>query len=116
MAITPQERKHLKSGHFKPLTTNGKSITLYQFTTNTCPFLKDNKCVVYVKRPVACRMYPLNPTGVSHCRNPEGQDVWPTETYEAVKLFSSVILPFLKDARWRFNLVVNKWEKCRVNL
>lgn len=114
MAVTPQERKRLKGGHFKPLTSDGKQITLYQFTSKKCPFLKDKECMVYLKRPLTCCMYPLSPLGFLWCNNFENQKEWPSELYEALKDFGVLVAPFLRGAKWRFNLVSNGWQKCEV--
>ena len=36
-----------------------KIITLWIMLEKSCPFLKENKCVIYNKRPWACEAYPI---------------------------------------------------------
>lgn len=38
----------------------GFKIIAYQLNTETCPYLKKNKCTCYTNRPSTCRQYPFS--------------------------------------------------------
>ena len=83
MAILPETYQGLKAYSDKhglgfealPLTREYGQVTLYQFTQSICPFLdkSNNKCRVYARRPLVCRMYPLHPYTVMKCSGLEDQ-------------------------------------------
>jgi len=74
MAITLDEYRrlnriaHARGIRFEvqPLTYGVMSPTLYQMTSEVCPFLdnKTNQCSIYRWRPTVCRMFPLHPYGI----------------------------------------------------
>lgn len=75
MALLPGERQRLnfyahKYGinfETKPLVSGIIGCRLYQVTQEKCPFLRNNKCLVYDARPLVCQMFPLHPNGLMRC-------------------------------------------------
>jgi len=68
ISLFPKERKLFPEDSIKPQVGIGRKptdkkfrIIAYQMIEDTCPFLKHNKCVIYEKRPIACRSFPLYP-------------------------------------------------------
>ena len=125
MAITPQEKTRLEilakrrgiNVHFAPLTWNGYHITLYQFVDKICPFLdrKTNRCKIYPWRPLACRMYPLHPLGVSDCTALDHLQrrgfkiIFPPHLQQAAIQYQQTIMPLIRGALKRYNLN-HGWE------
>ncbi|MCD6528760.1 YkgJ family cysteine cluster protein [Candidatus Bathyarchaeota archaeon] len=118
MALLPEEAKRLKvlasrrgvSLHLKPLTWNGFKVTLYQFAEPVCPFLTRNGCSIYRWRPLACKMYPLHPYGVSDCTFMDRMQrrgfhvIFPPQLEAAGKRYIRLVVPRIKEATYRYNL------------
>ncbi len=77
MVLTPTEymrmnrlaRMHATRLDAVPLVGGVIGSRLYQMTHDTCPFFdkRRNNCKIYAQRPIVCRMYPLNPSGLMGC-------------------------------------------------
>jgi Fe-S-cluster containining protein len=74
ITLLPEETKHYPEGLINPYLGEGKrpndpkfKVIAYQLTTETCPNLKEDKCSIYVNRPITCRQFPfsLDPDGES---------------------------------------------------
>ncbi len=73
ISISPSERKtmiaeakrlkkKIKILPLKVLFRNGKlKILSYFIDEDVCPFLENNKCTIYEKRPKVCRIFPRKP-------------------------------------------------------
>ena len=125
MAITPQEKQRLEilarrrgiNVHFAPLTWNGYKITLYQFTQKICPFLDQNtnRCKIYPWRPLACKMYPLHPYGVSDCTALDRLQrrgfkvIFPPQLQNAAIKYLQTVVPLIRGAVKRYSLSFG-WE------
>jgi len=124
MAVTPEEKRRLEilggrrgvSPHFLPLTWNGYKVTLYQFADKVCPFLRNNRCSIYEWRPLACRMYPVHPYGVSECtmlnrlQRRGFQVLFPPQVEAAGKKYAATVIPLIRTALKRYSL--NRgWEE-----
>jgi len=64
LALTPEETSFFPQKHIFPSIGIGhygrsKKIIRYQFGLNICPFLQDQRCTIYDRRPLACRAYPF---------------------------------------------------------
>ena len=69
LMLLPEETRLFASEDVSPMwaiNTKGKrrpgrpKAILYQLTRQTCPYLtRDNRCLVYKRRPTICRGYPL---------------------------------------------------------
>lgn len=60
VALMPNEVRHLRSAYPEIMKRVGQEpqngvSRLYQ----PCPFLKDNRCIIYDRRPLVCRFYPF---------------------------------------------------------
>jgi len=118
MAVTPEEKRRLETlarrrgvnVHFMPLTWNGFKVTLYQFADKVCPFLRNNRCSIYQWRPLACRMYPVHPYGVSECtmlnrlQRRGFQIIFPPQVDAAGRQYAVTVIPLIRDAVKRYNL------------
>jgi len=118
MAVTPEEKRRLETlarrrginVHFLPLTWNGFKVTLYQFADEVCPFLRNNRCSIYQWRPLACRMYPVHPYGVSECtmlnrlQRRGFQVIFPPQVEAAGKKYAATVIPLIQDALKRYDL------------
>ena len=118
MAVTPEEKRRLEilarhrgiKVHFLPLTWNGFRVTLYQFADKVCPFLRNNRCSIYQHRPLACRMYPLHPYGISECTMLDRlqrrgfQVVFPPQVEAAGKEYAATVIPLIRAAVKRYSL------------
>lgn len=125
-AITPMEATVLKqlaeyhhvALNIRPLTLDFRGqVTLYQFAEDKCSFLsKVGKCLIYFRRPLFCKMYPLHPAGLCEC--PTTRDVmrlkpkrviYPDEMKKAAIDYIKFVIPRCKDCAMRYDL--NKgWE------
>ncbi|RLC79213.1 MAG: hypothetical protein DRI61_08395 [Chloroflexi bacterium] len=125
MALLPEEKQRLEvlaqrrgvNLDLAPLTWNGYAVTLYQFTKPVCPFLdKHGRCSIYRWRPLACRMYPLHPYGVSDCvaltqLQRRGFMVqFPPQLKQAAVKYMQLVVPRIKGCVKRYNLN-HGWEK-----
>jgi len=118
MAITPEEKRRLETlarrqginVHFLPLTWNGFKVTLYQFADKICPFLRNNRCSIYRWRPLACRMYPVHPYGVSECtmlnklQRRGFQVTFPPQVEAAGRRYAATVIPLIRGALKRYSL------------
>jgi len=118
MAVTPKEKRRLEilggrrgvNPHLLPLTWNGYKVTLYQFADKVCPFLKNNRCSIYEWRPLACRMYPVHPYGVSECtmlnrlQRRGFQVLFPPQVEAAGKKYAATVIPLIRTALKRYDL------------
>ena len=120
MAVTPDEKRCLETlarrrginVHFLPLTWNGFKVTLYQFADKVCPFLdrNRNRCGIYQWRPLACRMYPVHPYGVSECTMLDRlqrrgfQIIFPPQVEAAGREYARKIIPLIRTAIKRYDL------------
>ena len=125
MAVTPEEKRRLETLarrrginiHFLPLTWNGFSVTLYQFADKVCPFLdqKRKRCSIYQWRPLACRMYPVHPYGVSECtmlnrlQRRGFRIIFPPQIEAAGRKYAATVIPLIRTAIKRYNLT-RGWE------
>jgi len=126
MAILPSEKNRLEilakrrgiNVQFAPLTKSGFRVTLYQFTREICPFLdrKTNRCKIYKWRPLACKMYPLHPYGIGECKavnmlQKRGyRIIFPSTLKASAYQYIREVVPLLREAQYRFNLALGKWE------
>ena len=106
-------------------------ILTFQLTEMVCPYLKDKKCMIYNKRPVSCRAYPVvdrpKEPGLglaSECTEyialkkqfgAKFELNIPNEYLIAHRFMGERVIPFrnLHDIgvrRWVYNLKTNKWE------
>jgi Fe-S-cluster containining protein len=118
MALLPEEKQRLEvlakrrglSLDLAPLTWNGFTTTLYQFAKPVCPFLDNDRCTIYQWRPLACRMFPLHPYGVSHCTalyalQKRGFQVdFPPQLKQAALRYMRLVVPRIKTCVRRYNL------------
>jgi Fe-S-cluster containining protein len=124
-AITPQEKQRLEilasrravNAEFLPLTTNGFTVTLWQFAQEKCPFLENNgNCMIYEWRPLLCKMYPLHPQGVGECPSlkqlqSRGYRIqWPPAMVSCGRQYIALVMPKIRGALKRYNLALGKWE------
>ncbi|RLI02061.1 hypothetical protein DRO38_04390, partial [Candidatus Bathyarchaeota archaeon] len=92
-------------------------VTLYQFADKVCPFLdrNRNRCSIYQWRPLACRMYPVHPYGVSECTMLDRlqrrgfQIIFPPQVEAAGREYSRKIIPLIRTAIKRYDLN-HGWE------
>lgn len=68
ISLLPRERGLFSEEIIKPQVGIGSKptdkkfkIVAYQMIENSCPFLKNDKCAIHEKRPVACGAFPLYP-------------------------------------------------------
>ena len=64
VSLTPEETGLFPQEHIFPSTGIGhygrpKKIITYQLNLNTCPYLQEQRCTIYDRRPLACRAYPF---------------------------------------------------------
>lgn len=119
LALLPQEAERLRALasrrsltlDLKPLTWNGYRVTLYQFAQKACPFLtRNNRCSIYRLRPLACRIYPLHPYGISDCTYIDRmqrrgfQIAFPLQLRSTANLYLREVTPLIKGAVLRYNL------------
>jgi len=123
LALLPEEAERFRvlasqrgvSLDLRPLTWNGYRVTLYQFAESVCPFLTRDGCSIYGWRPLACRMYPLHPYGVSDCtfidrmQRRGFQVVFPPQIENAANTYLRTVIPRIKEASHRYNLN-HGWE------
>jgi len=123
LALLPEEARRLKvlasrrgvSLDLRPLTWNGFKVTLYQFAKPVCPFLSRDGCSIYRWRPLACRMYPLHPYGISDCKFIDQMQrrgfriVFPPQLRSAADRYFRVVTPLIRQASLRYNLNTG-WE------
>jgi Fe-S-cluster containining protein len=65
LTLTTKEASLFNPNLIVPLAAFGyekpETIFLYQLETNDCPFVdQKNKCLIYEKRPLVCRAFPLS--------------------------------------------------------
>jgi Fe-S-cluster containining protein len=67
LTLLPEEIKHFPEEQIKPYLGAGKrpydpkfEILAYQLTAEVCPHLEDDKCTIYLGRPVTCRQFPFS--------------------------------------------------------
>jgi Fe-S-cluster containining protein len=129
MAILPAEKTRLQilarrrglNAQFAPLTKSAWHVTLYQFANRVCPFLdrKTSRCTIYRWRPLACKMYPLHPYGVSDCKalsqlQKRGYKiVYSPHLKVYAHRYIREVIPLIQGAEMRFNLALGRWEPNR---
>jgi len=64
LSLTPEETSLFPQDHIFPSVGIGhygrpKRIIAYQLDINICPYLQEQRCIIYNKRPLACRTYPF---------------------------------------------------------
>jgi Fe-S-cluster containining protein len=52
------------------------TLKLLDDELKSCPFVKDNGCMVYEDRPTTCRYYPLGVASLSHKEGADGQEFY----------------------------------------
>jgi len=143
LMLFPDEIKLFQKRNIKPCLAIGKSpthgsfkIITYQFTKAICPYLKNNSCAIYQKRPLLCKGYPFTVSGdllrqsvsfgvVPECtfiielreKNPNirSHDFAYCDEITArlicmEKLLSYSILKHKKIKRWVYDLKTDKWK------
>ncbi len=108
---------------------NPESVILYQLKANDCPYVNQNdKCVIYEKRPLVCRAFPLSQGAYStKCRLfrfaknfPEGfvkiAIDWGNTQLDAERKLDKHIIEHFKNAFkkgigvWSFDLASEQWK------
>ena len=130
--LTAQEKALFKDVDVVPYTAVGKDspreILMYQVKNNVCPHInRNNECLIYSKRPLACRAYPIvNTIGkkivdlecpqVSKYTPDELRQVgFPDELGEAMTIINKLIKKSLRKEHgnhtlWRFDVATKKWH------
>lgn len=52
------------------------TLKLLDDELESCPFVKDDGCIIYLDRPTACRYYPLGTASLSHKEGADDQDFY----------------------------------------
>lgn len=125
-AITPYEKEvlaklaeyHHVPFNIRPLTLDWKGqVSLWQFAEDRCSFLsKIGRCLIYDRRPLFCKMYPLNPHGLNQCPTLKQmialkpkRILFPDEMKKACIDYIKFVVPKCKECAMRYDL--NKgWE------
>lgn len=125
-AILPEEKERLAEladyhhvpFNIRPLTLDWKGkISLYQFGEDKCSFLnKMGGCLIYYRRPLFCKMFPLHPSGLSQCKEVQHigfvkpkRVVYPDEMKKACVDYLKLVIPRCQSCSFRYDL--NKgWE------
>ena len=61
--LFPTALIHPRYGLGRKPTHKGFKILAYQMSDNICPHLKEDRCLIYSKRPIMCKGYPRGPWG-----------------------------------------------------
>lgn len=135
LTLLPEETKLFSEDQVKPYLGYGKrpyekdfKILAYQLTLPSCPYLIENKCTVYDKRPATCRQFPFSldpdpkegillgvdmncPATVELVNNSSGLFDFP-DRVSALKIYELKKLVLVNPRRvWFYDLESDKWVR-----
>jgi Fe-S-cluster containining protein len=131
--LTNQEKGLFKNEDIAPKLAFGKreptTVLSYQLKHNVCPHLVNNKCLIYDKRPLVCRAYPVTCTtgkNIADLKCPQVGKfsaeellyvVFSDEIDETMTKINSLVDKSLKQAKgqsiWHYDLASKKWKILR---
>jgi len=132
LTLKPEEALLFPENLIAPLAAFGleqaETIFLYQLKANNCPLIDQNRCMIYERRPLLCRAFPLSQGGYStkckqfrFARNFPENFVkividWGKTQLDAEKELDAYIIGSFKKyfvkgiGSWSFDLATNKWK------